>query len=144
MSTGERSGFEHMFGHGVGRNALHSFTVKIPRKTPFKYYEIPQSTLSQHIIPQNFSDGETHNSYIKNCFNKFNFTKLFVYNHAKTQNPAKIQNLPKIAKNSLFFVVFARKINVFSYFCAVFVHSEKSPREENCAKNSNKDIRIYI
>lgn len=59
----------------------------------------------------------------------------------KAQNPAKIQNLPKIDKNSSFFVVFARKTNVFSYFGAVFVHSEKSPREEMARKTV---IKIYV
>ena len=60
----------------------------------------------------------------------------------KAQNPAKIQNLPKIDKNSSFFVVFARKINVFLLFLCGFYSFGKSPREKNGAKNSNKDIRI--
>ena len=60
----------------------------------------------------------------------------------KAQNPAKIQNLPKIDKNSSFFVVFARKINVFCYFCAVFVHSGNRQEGKIARKNSNKDIRI--
>lgn len=130
-----------MFGYGMGRNALHSFTAKISLKhhEPHESHQkkIPQSTLHQRIIPRKFRDGKTHNSYTKICFSKFNFTKLLVYHSAKTQNTAKIQNLPKIAKISSFFVVFARKINVFCYFWAVFVHSEKSPREEIARKNSN-------
>ena len=61
----------------------------------------------------------------------------------KHKNPAKIQNLPKIDKISSFFVVFARKINVFCYFLAVFVHSEKSPREEMARKTVIRTCVLY-
>ena len=121
--------------------------IHSPRKIQRKFNEFitnnHETMKNQRIIPRKFRDGKTHNSYTKICFSKFNFTKLYVYNPAKTQNPAKIQNLPKIDKNSSFFVVFARKINVFCYFWAVFVHSEKSPREEMARKTVIKTYVLY-
>lgn len=95
--NGGRSGFEHMFGCGMGRNALHSFTAKISLKHHESHQKkIPQSTLHQRIIPRKFRDGKTHNSYTKICFSKFNFTKLFVYNPAKS---TKSRENSKFAKN---------------------------------------------
>lgn len=61
----------------------------------------------------------------------------------KAQNPAKIQNLPKIDKNSSFFVVFARKINVFCYFCAVFVHSGNRQEGKMARKTVIKIYALY-
>lgn len=114
-----------MFGYGMGRNALHSFTAKISLKHHESHQKkIPRSTLHQRIIPRKFRDGKTHNSYTKIYFSKFNFTKLYVYHSRENiKIPRKFRICQKLIKILHFFVVFARKINVFCYFCAVFVHS---------------------
>ena len=61
----------------------------------------------------------------------------------KHKNPAKIQNLPKIDKNSSFFVIFVRKTALFSCSCSFFYICEHRQERKIVRKTVIKTCVLY-